>query len=87
MKYDLTNAFIKDFKKSPHEIQKQIKALIGSIEAAERLSDLQHVKKMKGFSDAYRIRLGEYRVGILMRENALTLARVLHRREVYRYFP
>ena len=87
MKYDLTSSFIKDVKKSPLEIQAQVKALIGSIEAAERLSDLQHVKKMKGFSDAYRIRLGEYRVGILMRENLVILARILHRREVYRYFP
>jgi mRNA interferase RelE/StbE len=64
MKYDLTSSFIKDVKKSPLDIQSQVKALIGSIEAVERLSDWQHVKKMTGFSDAYRIRLGEYRVGI-----------------------
>lgn len=87
MKYDLTSSFIKDVKKSPLDIQSQVKALIGSIEAVERLSDLQHVKKMTGFSDAYRIRLGEYRVGILMRDNLVVLARILHRREVYRYFP
>ena len=87
MKYDLTSAFIKDFKKSPLEIQSQIKALIGVIETAERLSDLQHVKKMKGFSNTYRIRLGEYRVGIVMNDECLILSRVLHRREIYRYFP
>jgi mRNA-degrading endonuclease RelE of RelBE toxin-antitoxin system len=59
MNYDVTNAFIKDVKKSPSEIQSQVKILIENIKQVEKLSDLRHVKKLKGFLDAYRIKLGE----------------------------
>lgn len=36
MKYDLTSAFIQDVKKSPSDIQSQVKALIDNIKAADR---------------------------------------------------
>lgn len=42
---------------------------------------------MKGFPDAFRIRLGEYRVGILLDKDSIVLVRMLHRKEIYRYFP
>ncbi|GGH45550.1 toxin RelE [Dyadobacter endophyticus] len=87
MKYEYTNAFIKDVKKTSPEIQSQIKNLIEEINAVDRLGDLPNVKKMKGFSNAFRIRLGEYRVGVFWENDKLVLARMLHRREVYRYFP
>jgi len=87
MKYEYTNAFIKDVKKTSPEIQSQIKNLIEEINAVDRLGDLPNVKKMKGFFNAFRIRLGEYRVGVFWENDKLVLARMLHRREVYRYFP
>lgn len=87
MKYEYTNAFIKDVKKTSPEIQSQIKNLIEEINAVDRLGDLPNVKKMKGFSNAFRIRLGEYHVGVFWENDKLVLARMLHRREVYRYFP
>lgn len=87
MKYEYTNAFIKDVKKTSPEIQSQIKNLIEEINAVDKLGDLPNVKKMKGFSNAFRIRLGEYRVGVFWENDKLVLARMLHRREVYRYFP
>ncbi|OJV13433.1 MAG: hypothetical protein BGO21_16110 [Dyadobacter sp. 50-39] len=87
MKYEYTNAFIKDVKKSSSEVQSQIKNLIEEIKVVDRLVDIPNVKKMKGFSNAFRIRLGEYRVGVLWEDEKLALARMLHRREIYRYFP
>ena len=87
MKYEYTNAFIKDVKKSSPELQSQIRSLIEEIKRVERLAELPNVKKMKGFSSAFRLRLGEYRVGVFMQNDVLILVRVLHRREIYRYFP
>ncbi|MCY7282069.1 MAG: type II toxin-antitoxin system RelE/ParE family toxin, partial [Cyanobacteria bacterium CAN_BIN43] len=37
--------------------------------------------------DHYRIRLADYRVGIIRQGDSLEMMRVLHRREFYRYFP
>lgn len=87
MKYEYTNAFIKDVKKSSPELQSQIRSLIEEIKRVERLAELPNVKKMKGCSNAFRVRLGEYRVGIFIEDNAVVLGRMLHRKEIYRYFP
>jgi mRNA interferase RelE/StbE len=87
MKYEYTNAFIKDVKKSSPEIQSQVRNLVEEIRKVDRLVELPNVKKMRGFSNAFRIRLGEYRVGVFLENGTVILARMLHRKEVYRYFP
>lgn len=38
-------------------------------------------------SDYYHIRVGDYWIGLSGGENVLVFARVLHRKEIYRYFP
>lgn len=87
MIYDYASAFIKDVKKSSPELRLQIQSLVEDIKRVDRLQDLPDVKKMKGCSNAFRIRLGEYRVGIFVENGVVILARMLHRREIYRYFP
>lgn len=87
MLYEFTNAFIKDVKKSSPELQSQVWDLVNEIKRVDRLSDLPNVKKMKGCSNAFRIRLGEHRVGIFIEDNVILLVRLLHRKEIYRYFP
>jgi mRNA interferase RelE/StbE len=40
-----------------------------------------------GFSNAYRIRLGDFRVGLFLDNDVVTLARILHRKDIYKLFP
>lgn len=49
-------------------------------------SELLKVKRMKGASDLYRIRLGEYRLLYELRNERLVVIviKIGHRREVYR---
>ncbi len=35
----------------------------------------------------YRIRVGNYRIGLVLDEAEISFVRVLHRKEMYRYFP
>lgn len=44
---------------------------------------------MQGYSDKYKIRMGQYRVGLTIDNGTQTLIfeRVAHRREIYRIFP
>ncbi|MCB0211020.1 MAG: type II toxin-antitoxin system RelE/ParE family toxin [Anaerolineae bacterium] len=58
-----------------------------TLPAAETLNDISQVKAMKGFPNRYRVRIGDYRVGLELFENEVEIIRVLHRREFYRYFP
>ncbi len=49
--------------------------------------EIPHLKKMKGYKNAYRIRFGDYRIGFLFENNSIVLSRVMNRNEIYRYFP
>ncbi len=49
--------------------------------------EIPNLKKMKGYKNAYRIRFGEYRIGLLFENNNIKLSRVMNRKEIYRYFP
>jgi len=65
----------------------RIKALIESVENAKTLADVVGLKKLRGGGAYYRARVGDYRVGLAVEEDVVAFVRVLHRREVYRYFP
>lgn len=45
------------------------------------------VEQMTGFKSFYKIRFGPYRVGLKAEADTVIFERVLHRKEIYRYFP
>jgi mRNA interferase RelE/StbE len=45
------------------------------------------VKKLVGFKEAFRIRLGNYRVGVFLEGENVIFARVAHRKDIYSIFP
>lgn len=49
--------------------------------------DLQNVKKLEGYTTYYRIRVGEYRIGIEVLEGQVIFVCFLNRKDIYRYFP
>ena len=57
------------------------------IPACETLDEIRNLKKLTGYDDCYRIRVGDYRLGLIIEGDLITFARVLHRRDIYRYFP
>ena len=65
----------------------RVKALIAKVEAADSLPEIPNLKRLRGGGAYYRVRLGDYRVGLAVEENADVFGKVLHRRDVYRYFP
>jgi mRNA-degrading endonuclease RelE of RelBE toxin-antitoxin system len=42
---------------------------------------------MEAAKNAYRIRIGDYRVGFYLIKDEIIFSRVLNRKEMYRYFP
>jgi mRNA interferase RelE/StbE len=66
---------------------RQVQRVIEEIKAAERLDEIRNLTKLRGYVNAYRIRLGEYRIGIESDGEQVVLVRILHRKDIYRYFP
>jgi len=65
----------------------KIKEIIDECKAAESLTELKNIKKLQGYDTFYRIRIGDYRVGIEILNDELIFTRFLHRKDVYKYFP
>jgi len=51
------------------------------------LEEVRNLTKLTGYESAYRIRVGDYRIGLFVEQDTITFARVMHRKEIYRYFP
>ena len=61
-----TGRFSKDLDKiNQASIKKNVSEIILEIEAANSFSEIKNLKKLKGHSNAYRVRIGNYRIGLL----------------------
>ncbi len=88
MKVEARATFERDLKKIKDKaVKQQIRQIIHTLVVAENLSQIPHVKKLKGHNQAYRIRLGNYRLGFYYDKDVLSLSRCKHRKEIYQYFP
>lgn len=82
-------SFIKDLKglKSTPYYESIRSIVFDEIPNIGNFASLKNVKKLQGYEDAYRIKVGDYRIGIIFRDEVVTFQRVLHRKDIYRYFP
>lgn len=88
MQVIITRRFAKDVEKELNKkYQQELAAVIEQIQRAGNLTEIPNLKKMKGYKTAYRIKWGEYRIGFLVENDIIKLSRVMHRKEIYRYFP
>lgn len=84
----ILNKFYKDLDKiDDKKLASKIIQIIEDIENAGTLSDIKNLKKMQGFTICYRIKIGEYRIGLYIENNIVELARLAHRKDIYKLFP
>lgn len=88
----MTVEFLEKFSKDidrinqPH-IKSAISKAILKVELAKNISEIHNLKKLSGHKSAYRIRIGDYRIGIFISGHVIQFARVVHRKDVYDVFP
>ncbi len=88
MQLVILNKFYKDLDKiDDKKLASKIIQIIEDIENAGTLSDIKNLKKMQGFTICYRIKIGEYRIGLYIENNIVELARLAHRKDIYKLFP
>ena len=69
-------------------VARKVLKLIGEIENARGIREIPNIKKLQGFVDYYRVKMGDYRIGLKkIDENTLRLIIICHRKEIYRVFP
>ncbi|PZV00802.1 MAG: plasmid stabilization protein [Leptolyngbya sp.] len=88
MRVEFRKTFEKDLRKlKDKNLLAKLREAIEAIEQADSLDTITNLKKLKGDDSYFRIRIGDYRVGLFLAGETLLFVRVMHRREFYRYFP
>jgi len=82
-------SFSKDLRKKAHEkkLLSRVKEIIKEVDNADSVRELVNLKKLKADGNYYRIRFGDYRIGLIIKNDIVHFVRLLHRKEIYRYFP
>ena len=88
MEVKIDKSFQKDTRKIKDKaLLKKIALVITNVQQAENIHQVKNLKKLKGSSERYRIKIGDYRLGIIISESSVEFIRCLHRKDIYKYFP
>lgn len=88
MKVEYLKQFSKDLLKINDEtLKNNLFDIIVLLKETENLNLLSNVKKLKGHTEAYRIRIGKYRLGFFFDGEVVELARFAKREDIYKLFP
>ena len=89
MKVIYKQSFYKDIKNIKEKwVKEKLGLLIEKLKTTNSLTEMTNLKPIlgnqKGF---YRIRVGDYRLGLKLENDEIILIHFMHRREIYRHFP
>jgi mRNA interferase RelE/StbE len=88
VKLEFRESFAKDLKGvKDKSLLNRIKESIEAIEKANSLVGMSNVKQLKGGGNYFRLRIGDYRLGIALENDSVVFVRFLNRKDIYKYFP
>ena len=90
MRLDIRPSFNRDLRRiHDRNARQRLTRKIEEIKAASSLTQVTNTLKMEGYDNDnhYRIRIGDYRLGIAVDGDVVILQRFGHRRNFYRGFP
>ena len=82
--------FLKELKKIPKNMRERIERFcFETIPDIKSLEEIRGLAKLTGYEDYYKVRFGDYRVGIEIdiEKKTIIFSRALHRKEIYKYYP
>ena len=84
----INKTFLKELAKIPTSQRAKVEQFVfKDASAFSSLGDIPNLKKLKGYKNYYRIRFGNYRAGIRVQDDTLLFERLLHRRDIYKFYP
>ena len=88
MTVEYSRIFLKDIQKiNDKKIKQDLLDAISIFKNAENILEIANVKKLKGHSEAYRLRIGNYRLGFYYDTETIVLQRFVKREDIYKLFP
>ena len=88
MKIAFRNSFLRGLKKvKDQSILDRVRIVIIQVESASNLGKIANLKKISGADNFFRIRVGDYRIGLVVDKDLVEFVRFLPRKDLYRFFP
>jgi mRNA interferase RelE/StbE len=88
MKVEYYKSFERDLRRvRDRNLLDRVEAVLVGLEDSESLDSISNVKVMKGYPDYFRIRIGDYRLGLKQTDGGVRIIRFLSRGDIYRKFP
>ena len=88
MKVIYRKKFLKELAKLPSAYRIKIENFVfEELPESPKVDVFLKVEKLKGYRHYYRMRFGDYRIGMKIENDEIVLERALHREDIYNYFP
>jgi mRNA interferase RelE/StbE len=88
MRVEFLSKFSRDIDRIRiQSVKKAVSDVIQRVERAGHFREVPNTKKLLGHKSAYRIRIGDYRIGVFVDHDLVQFARVVHRKDIYGVFP
>ena len=88
MKVEYHKSFERDLRKvRDRTLLDRVKVILLELEESKTLDNISSVKPMKGYPEYFRIRIGDYRLGLKRTNDGLRIIRFLSRGDIYQKFP
>ncbi|CAN2040994.1 mRNA interferase RelE/StbE [Candidatus Magnetomoraceae bacterium gMMP-15] len=90
MKVTIKKTFLKDIQRVVEPQKTEVKNFLEQLaNSPYLLKNVKNIKKLRTNKKQsfFRIRFGEYRLGYEKKKNEIVIYRILHRKDIYRYFP
>jgi mRNA interferase RelE/StbE len=65
----------------------KVSNVVQTVMSAANIQSVPNTKKLKGHHFAYRIRIGDYRIGVCVESAGAVFAILAHRKDIYNRFP
>ena len=89
MNIEFTKRFQKEFRQHAKidSLANMVNIAIENVLNAKTVSEIKNLKKLTGYKDYYRIRIGSYRIGVKIVNNTIIFSVFEHRKDIYKRFP
>ena len=88
MKISFKKSFLKEIKKLRNkDLKNSIAECIVQVESSTSILGIKNLKKLAGYDVYYRIKVGDYRIGLKIEDGLVFFVVIEHRKGIYKKFP
>ena len=87
MQVEVSKAFAKDMRSIHRNYHQKVAQIIEEMEAADDTRQIKNIEPCEGTENAFRLRMGVYRIGVYIENNIIKVQRIGKRGDFYNYFP